>query len=126
MTENIELHSYCITQSTENDSEEYHEINQDAINAENISPKCPESSSSQIKFFTQHMVGNLKKKKKNKKKIHKSNNIMEIINSEIGHNNSPIIKNVLNVVEKSHQKSYLQRKENILDVKSSWFDMEHG
>ncbi|CAB3222054.1 unnamed protein product [Arctia plantaginis] len=138
MNENIELKTFTVDDSIENDIQEYHEIKEDTTLDDidtSFSSKQSIMPVDDFEFFTQYDVKTepkkCLKKKKTKKKMN-SSNLMDIISSEIAAAMVPIAENVITRVDSSNeqQSSYLQtnfRRSKLLHKARSFFsDAESG
>lgn len=138
MNENIELKTFTVDNSTENDIQEYHEIKQDTTLDDvdtSFSSKHSPRPVYEYDFFTKHDVKTEPRKvlkKKKAKKKDKQSNLLDIIHTEIASATIPIAENVITYVDnsKEQQNSYLQTnfKTNRLLKKTRAFhtDAENG
>ncbi|CAG4946360.1 unnamed protein product [Parnassius apollo] len=111
MNEKVKLKLYGIKTATESDSEQYHEIDQNAIIEETTFTIAPPKklNINEYEFFTQHNV-QVKEKRKKKTKKEKSKDygkIMDIINSELTSTMPPILKNVIEILKLDEEHKFV-------------------
>ncbi|KPI97149.1 Coiled-coil and C2 domain-containing protein 2A [Papilio xuthus] len=129
MTKNIELKHYCIKTFSESDSEQYHEIEQDALVTETtFSTSPPSKDINAYDFFTQHNVRTKEKSKgkKKKEKKNKSSSIMDMINTEITSATPPIRENVIELINQNKVQSVYYNTANFKMLKWHHSDIERG
>lgn len=137
MNENIELNTWTVDDSLDNDIQEYHEIKQDTTLDDietSFSSKQSPKHLNEYDFFTKHEIKTEPKKhlkKKKGKKKEKSSNIMDIISSEIAASVAPVTENVVTMIDvtKERQSSYLKPSSKIpafYKSKTCSSDLENG
>ncbi|KPJ20424.1 Coiled-coil and C2 domain-containing protein 2A [Papilio machaon] len=129
MSKNIELKHYCVTTYNESDSEQYHEIDQDALVKETTFTISPSSKHiNAYDFFTQHNVKTKEKSKgkKRKAKNNKSSSIMDIINSELTSATLPIRENVIEFVNHDKLQNVYHKTATLKMLKWHHSDVERG
>ncbi|KAM3958589.1 coiled-coil and C2 domain containing 2A [Aphomia sociella] len=134
MSENIELHSFCINSTIDSDIEEYYEINEKVTSNRDLSLEYSIKTLNQYDFFTKNDVNStsqINEKKKSKKKD-KTPNLMDIINSELASAAVPISENTISIVDN------IKKQQNSCLIGSFWtqnlfkrfaarrLDSEHG
>lgn len=129
MTENIELRS--LNGVLDGEIEEYHEIKQE-IGETELSSSISAKPVSSYEFFTNNDVKHVKKaeRKKKHKRKDKSQNLMDIISSELAHLTIPVKENVIEMAnEKEHSPSYLLKystHRKLFRRKIPCYDYEYG
>ncbi|CAK1585863.1 unnamed protein product [Parnassius mnemosyne] len=132
MNEIVKLKSYGRKSAIESDSDEYHEIDQNAIIEETTftiaRPK--QYNINEYEYFTQHNV-KVKEKRKKKPKIEKSKEcgtIMDIINSELASTMPPVIKNIVEILKFDEEHKFVSYQSSSLRnlLKNHHNDAEHG
>ncbi|XP_013172714.1 PREDICTED: coiled-coil and C2 domain-containing protein 2A isoform X2 [Papilio xuthus] len=129
MTKNIELKHYCIKTFSESDSEQYQEIEQDALVTETtFSTSPPSKDINAYDFFTQHNVRTKEKSKgkKKKEKNNKSSSIMDMINTEITSATPPIRENVIELINHDKVQNVYYNTANLKMFKWHHSDIERG
>ncbi|XP_045536321.1 protein CC2D2B [Papilio machaon] len=129
MSKNIELKNYCVKTYNESDSEQYHEIDQDALVKETTFTISPSSKHiNAYDFFTQHNVKTKEKSKGKKKKAknNKSSSIMDIINSELTSATLPIRENVIEFVNHDKLQNVYHKTATLKMLKWNHSDVERG
>lgn len=128
MNKNIELNHYCVKTYGESDSEQYDEIDQDALVEETTFSTIPSSKHiNAYDFFTQHNVKTKEKlKAKKKKKNKRSSSIMDVINTEVISETSLIRENVIETIKHNNVENVYHKTSTMKKFNWRYSDIERG